>query len=276
MQKVLLLSQLGEVADCMDKAVIDYIDEGQIETFESFESFDIIAFDWFDTGGIENVTAKILIYIDENDLFVFCENETAQRNADAAFKVAAANERALYDFFVRLLKNDMDNLEALETRISDTEDAVITGRRENYIKRIIDYRKTLLRQKLYYQQLGTIFEYLIENDNGLLSKERLRYFVILNNRVNRFLAALINLKDAVAHVQEAYQAQIDIEQNKLMKVFTVVTSIFMPLTLLVGWYGMNFDMPEFRWKYGYLSVGILSIVICIALAVFFRKKRWLK
>ncbi len=276
MQKVLLLNQLGEVADCMDKAVIDYINEGQIKTFESFEKFNIIAFDWLDTGSAENITSQILIYIDGNDIFFFCENYTSLEKVNAAFKPAETNERVLYNFFIRLLKDDTEMFEALETRISDTEDAIIMGRRENFIKRIIDYRKTLLELKLYYQQLSTIFEYLIENDNNLLSKESLRFFVILSNRVNRFLAALVNLKDAIGHTQEAYQAQIDIEQNKLMKIFTVVTSIFMPLTLLVGWYGMNFDMPEFHWRYGYLSVCILSVIICIVLTIFFRKKRWLK
>ena len=76
-------------------------------------------------------------------------------------------------------------------------------------------------------------------------------------------------------MREAYQSQIDIEQNELMKLFTVVTVIFQPLTLLVGWYGMNFSgMPELAWKYGYPVFIIVSAVIVLILILYFKKKKW--
>ena len=60
-----------------------------------------------------------------------------------------------------------------------------------------------------------------------------------------------------------------------MKVLTVVTTIFMPLTLIVGWYGMNFSgMPELEWKHGYLGVIILSLVVVIGEIIFFKWKKW--
>lgn len=60
-------------------------------------------------------------------------------------------------------------------------------------------------------------------------------------------------------MREAYQSQLEIQQNDLMKVFTVVTTVFLPLNLITGWYGMNFgDMPELSWHYGYGSI----IVVC--------------
>jgi magnesium transporter len=59
-----------------------------------------------------------------------------------------------------------------------------------------------------------------------------------------------------------------------MKVFTVITTIFMPLTLIVGWYGMNFKyMPELNWKYGYLTVIIASILVVSGCIFFFKKKK---
>ena len=52
-------------------------------------------------------------------------------------------------------------------------------------------------------------------------------------------------------MREAYQAQLDYEQNQLMKAFTVLTAIFLPLSLIARWYGMNFSMPEYQWALGY-------------------------
>jgi magnesium transporter len=84
----------------------------------------------------------------------------------------------------------------------------------------------------------------------------------------------MDLRDFVTHVREAYQAKIDIEQNQIMKIFTVITAVFLPLTLIVGWYGMNFQMPEFKWRFGYLYVMVLSAVVCVVCFYLFRKRKW--
>lgn len=77
-------------------------------------------------------------------------------------------------------------------------------------------------------------------------------------------------------MREAYQSQIDIEQNSLMKFFTLITAIFLPLTLMVGWYGMNFkNMPELASRYGYPVFIVVSILVSIFLIRYFKKKKWL-
>ena len=77
-------------------------------------------------------------------------------------------------------------------------------------------------------------------------------------------------------MREACQTQIDIEQNKLMKYFTVIATIFLPLNLIAGWYGMNFrNMPELGWRFGYLGVFVISAAIAAILILWFRKKKWL-
>lgn len=68
---------------------------------------------------------------------------------------------------------------------------------------------------------------------------------------------------------------MDMEQNKLMKVFTVVTSVFLPLSLIVGWYGMNFkNMPELSWPFGYGLVAICCAVVTIVMLLVFKRKKW--
>ena len=71
-------------------------------------------------------------------------------------------------------------------------------------------------------------------------------------------------------------AALDYNANLIMKVFTVVTTVFLPLTLIVGWYGMNFKyMPELTSQYGYPAVIILSILVVVLSLLFFKKKRLL-
>ena len=134
----------------------------------------------------------------------------------------------------------------------------------------------LRRLKRYYEQLDSIFDELAENDNSLLGKQNTRRFANLGNRMERYLNAVQSLRESVAQLREAYQSQLSIQQNDLMKIFTVVTAVFLPLTLLVGWYGMNFvGMPELHWKYGYPAVILVSVGIVAALVIYFKKKKWL-
>ncbi|HEX3031943.1 MAG TPA: CorA family divalent cation transporter, partial [Bacillota bacterium] len=82
------------------------------------------------------------------------------------------------------------------------------------------------------------------------------------------------LRDYATQVREAFEAERDIKANDLMKIFTVVTSIFLPLSLVVGWYGMNFKyMPEYSWKYGYAYlIGLNAAIVLFMLGLFIRKK----
>ena len=146
---------------------------------------------------------------------------------------------------------------------------------DDYIHKIIAYRKALLRLKRYYEQLDAIFDNLILNENGMLTPDGLSHFRILASRTSRYLENVVNLRDYVTQMREAYQSQIDIEQNNLMRLFTVITAIFLPLTLMVGWYGMNFkNMPEMDWVYAYpVFIGV-SVIICVSMLIYFKKKKW--
>lgn len=274
MQSVIYTEKIGEVASRVDRAVIDYIFDGQIQTFESFETFDVIAFDWYDPGDLSAKPAKVMLYLDEDDIFCLCGDETAHRRASRIFDAAESNERVLYRFFCRLIRDDAGIIAGLEDDIAELEDAVLTDPQGVYTDDIIAMRKQLLRLRKYYEQLVTIFEELHENENNLLSVGALREISILRARASRLLGSVVHLSEYVTQVREAYQAQIDIAQNDLMKFFTVITSLFLPLTLIVGWYGMNFEMPELRWQYGYGFVILLCLALGAALFIYFKRKKY--
>ena len=85
-----------------------------------------------------------------------------------------------------------------------------------------------------------------------------------------------SLSEYTTQIRDLNQAQIDIKQNKIMTILTVITSIFMPLTLIAGWYGMNFVyMPEFQSPIAYPVVIAVSVLIVIVSLIFFKKKKWL-
>ena len=83
------------------------------------------------------------------------------------------------------------------------------------------------------------------------------------------------LRENVLQIRELYQSMQDAHQNKIMAVITIVTTIFLPLTLITGWYGMNFVyMPELQWRYGYFAVIMISLIIVIVEIIYFKKKKF--
>ncbi|HPE38587.1 MAG TPA: CorA family divalent cation transporter [Bacillota bacterium] len=274
MQKVIYTNQIQEYSKYIDQAVIDYIAEGQTETYESFDSFHLIAFDWYDIEDNTVPPTQILIYFDKDVLFFMCENETTYRIVTKNFSTDPSNEHSLYLFFRNLFKGGIAQLERIEGVVSLLDDDVMDGTEDGLREKLISLRKDILRAKKYYQQLRLLFEDICDNDNNLFTKDGLTDFEILRNRAVRLSTQAMELKDYIFQVFGSYQTQIGLEQNNLMKIFTLVTSIFMPLTLIAGWYGMNLQMPEFKWKYGYIFVAGISVLVCIIWILIFKKKKW--
>ncbi|MDE6889425.1 MAG: magnesium transporter [Eubacterium sp.] len=275
MQKVLNIEEAEEYTEYMDDRVVRYIRDGRTETFESYQKYTLFVFPFYDIRQPGMASKQIMVYMDHEDLLLLCEGQRGFERVRSLFEKGVTNECALWGFFQNLLKNDMDNLEDLECEVAEAEMAAMVRFQNDYIRKIIAYRKELLRLKRYYEQLDTIMDSLILNENKLLSQDGIQHFTILANRTTRYLQNVLNLRDYVTQMREAYQSQIDIEQNNLMRLFTVITTVFQPLTLMVGWYGMNFSgMPEMDWTYAYPVFIGASALVCVSLLAFFKKKRW--
>lgn len=277
MIKFLLETQLEQISPYMDAQLLSYIQNGQVNKYECLRKTSLISFDWYDIHDVKSTPLRIVICFTRENIFFICEGEVCLSHVVSLIGKERSDDRALHVFFSELIKDDIDYLEELEESITENEDQVISNYKSykrEYAGEIIALRRELLKLKRYYEQLNNIFEGLMENENKLISEENLRYFRILDSKIDRLFAHVLNLRDYVTQVREAYQAQVDIEQNSLMRIFTVVTSIFMPLTLLVGWYGMNLKMPEFNWDYGYHLVIGMSIAVVAVLIVIFKRKKW--
>ncbi|MGI6766183.1 MAG: CorA family divalent cation transporter [Lentihominibacter sp.] len=275
MQSALLFSKIDTITDLIEPKVTEYISTKQTFTFESFEKSNILAFEWKDIKEQQKKPQKVLIYMDRDNLFFFSESNECLDNISELLPEGLSNEKALYAFFVNLFQGDINYLENFETEITEAEDSAITNSKQDYSGRIISYRKELLSLKRYYEQLDLILDNLCANDNKIFTPDGERHMEIIKGRVHRYLYYVLNLRDYVTQMREAYQAQIDIEQNQIMKIFTVITAIFLPLNLIVGWYGMNFkNMPELAWYFGYLYVVILSSIVVVIMFAIFKKKKW--
>ena len=185
-------------------------------------------------------------------------------------------ERFLYDLLEMTISQDLTLLENSEHRLNLIEEAILRGEVETYPKEMNDIRGDLLDLRVHYEQLIDLGQELEENENGFFQEENLRYFHMFTERVLRLREMVNGQREYVMQLRDLMQSQLDVRQNRIMTVLTVITSIFLPLTLIAGWYGMNFRyMPELEWKYSYPVVILFSIVIVVICLVWFRRKKWM-
>ena len=185
-------------------------------------------------------------------------------------------ERFLYDLLELTISQDLALLEKSEHRLNLIEERILRGEIEAYPQEMNDIRGDLLDLRVHYEQLIDLSQELEENENGFFAEENLRYFHMFTDRVMRLQDLVTGQREYVMQLRDLLQSQLDVKQNRIMTLLTVITSIFLPLTLIAGWYGMNFRyMPELEWPWSYPAVILLSVVIVIVCLVWFKKKKWM-
>ncbi len=185
-------------------------------------------------------------------------------------------ERFLYDFLECLIDDDLLVLEKYEADMEKIEQDILDAKFDDVMEHLTHIRNELRNFRIHYEELIDIGEKLQENENEIFKQDNIRYFQLFEERVDRRQNLVSGLRDYTSQIRDLYQSQLDVQQNQTMTYLTIVTTIFLPLTLIVGWYGMNFKyMPELTQEWGYPGVIILSVLIVIASLIFFKKRKLL-
>ena len=174
-----------------------------------------------------------------------------------------------------LIRDDLPYIQQLESRLTVLEQAVLDNDTGRFLHRMSVLRKELNRTNRYYAQLSDFASSLMEDAEEQLSghsKKRLNHFL---RKVENLRGETRMLHEYATQISSEYQAQVDIAQNRVMKVLTIVTAIFLPLSLIAGWYGMNFEsMPLLHWRWGYVTVAAVSALVVALLIWYFKRKKW--
>lgn len=180
-------------------------------------------------------------------------------------------ERFLYNYISEFISRDLELLVVYERQLLRMEEDVSQEHIAGFQSKLMPLRRELLNLRSYYDEIMDLTKEMEENENGFFLKKHLKYFGTLTDRADRLMSRTSHLLEYAQQVKEAYQAQIDSRQNSNMQFLTVISTIFFPLTLITGWYGMNFrDMPGL--EDGYPFVVVLSIIVIAGCIFIFKKK----
>ena len=221
------------------------------------------------------IKKNLIIVVDVEDY----DGSTKEVFLKTVMRFTAENatlEKVIYSFIDALIANDFKFIEDKGNEITALEENVLKGNTDDSFNMdLLTLKKEFLTLHNYYEQLLDITDAIEENENSIFDGSDLRYISNLGLRITRLREDVDTLSSSVTHLQDAYSSYLDLRLNHTMKFFTVITSIFFPLTVIVGWYGMNFrSMPEFNWKYGYVYVIALSVTVLLLLTVIGKRKKW--
>ncbi len=231
-------------------------------------------------GSLADPPSLFAFYLDSHLLIFVDEGGTAEaaleRIMDMGVLAASSTAHCLYIFFKELLVDDLSFLGEFEDRMEAIEEQMLdvsSGIRTNTI---MEYRRQSMRFGVYYQEIATMASVLSDNENKLMDKRESLAFDHIEHLADRLARRSETLKEYSLQLHELHQTRIDLKQNSTMQIFTIVTVLFAPLTLVTGWFGMNLQMlPGLDWPFMWATLIIAALICTSALLVFFRWKRWL-
>ena len=175
-----------------------------------------------------------------------------------------------------ILDNHFLVLDSLQEQVEELEDRIIEGDQKTTRQKIHFLKKEIVKLHRHLAPLREALYRMSRAESKFIEKKNIIYFRDLVEMVSQLLDRVENLREYINGLQDLLNAEISNRMNEVMKVLTVITTLFVPLSFLTGLYGMNFEnMPELRAANGYFYLLAAMSIIVISLLVYFRRKKWL-
>ncbi len=181
---------------------------------------------------------------------------------------------AIVDNYFAVLERIAERVEMLERRL-------VRNPRPESLQSIYDIKRMLIDLRRSVWPLREALAAFERSDSELIHAHTRPYLRDLYEHVIQVMDSIESLRETVTSLLDVYLTSINNRTNEVMKVLTIIATIFIPLTFLAGVYGMNFDknagplnMPELHWRYGYMAFWAICVVTVVGLIWFFRRRRW--
>lgn len=259
--------------------VSDCLQPGHLPKFERMEKYSFIIFRIYtenelpEADTVQELTNKIAIFL--ADGFVLTIHRTKQTLFDglkeAVVQQKCGNSHELLNLLISACLNTYDSpLQKLSKSVDYFEEVVFLRPKQipllkglYYLKRKID----LLKQMLILSH--DIIEQVDAKDGNVNTRDTRDLYIKYNNMFG-------SLSENIHQLLNIYFSASSQRTNETMRILTIFSVFFMPLTFIVGIYGMNFQfMPELKWKYGYPASLLLMVIITVLIFIWFKRKRWL-
>lgn len=280
-----MISELGELFNIHAILLEDMLDTGQRPKFAETDDLLVVILKVlnYDEKSKKLSSEQISMILDDSFLITLQEEEGSYFD-HIRERIRKGNGRArrkkadylTYLLLDTIVDNYLLNIEILGSIIEKTESRIFASKPQKGLMEEVYKHKTeinFLRKNI--RPVKEIVHHLIENESGFIADDNLKYFRDLNDLVMQASETIEIYQMMLNDQLNIYHASLDSKANEIMKVLTIFSAFFIPLSFVAGVYGMNFDnLPELHFKYGYLYFWLVILTITLSLVFYFRKRRW--
>lgn len=229
------------------------------------------------------VTEQVSLILGSNYVLSFLEREVdifaPIRERIRSGKGRIRKMKADYLFYA-LLDSIVDNyfavLENLGEKIEFLDEKLVTNPTSETLQAIHNLKSNMLFLRKSVWPLREVISGLERGESPLINESTGIYLRDVYDHTIQVIDTTETYRDMISGMIDIYLSSISNRVNEVMKVLTIIATIFIPLTFIVGLYGMNFKyMPELEWRWGYPAVLLIMLAIGIIMGIFFRRKKWL-
>ena len=265
-------------------AAEDTLSPNTLPKYDAFPGYDFFIFRAVDVNLTEHgsETYKLAAFLSRN--FLITVHRDALQAADDVCNRLPSDARLLGNGPDFLLYNIVDQmvdahfplLEQIEEVVDNLQDSIFKNARPSHLDELLHLKRdvnVLRRQSMPQREL---LNQISRGDAQFIQRQHLIYFRDLYDHMFRISETIDVERDLMAGTMEAYLSVVANRTNEIMKVLTILSTIMLPLTLIAGVYGMNFQhMPELHWRYGYPFALILMAATTTVLLIWFRRRGWI-
>jgi magnesium transporter len=265
------------VADCISKN----IHPPKIDDFEDYLFIIVHGINYHIESEVVETT-ELALFLGKN--YVVTSHDVPMRSVSSMLDGIRKDGRPMrrgvdflaHDLIDALVDNIMPVIDDMDEKNEQLEaEALHEPRRETLIS-IMQLKRSVLALTRVILPQREIMNGLSRGDYPFIGERAQIYYRNIYDHLVRIEMLTLGLRDMAESVLSTYLSSVSNRMNEVMKMLTLIATIFIPLTFIAGIYGMNFaNMPELEWKYGYFTILTVMAVIGISLAVYFKRKRWL-
>lgn len=281
-----IVEQLGLAFNIHPLVLEDVVNTSQRPKFEEYNTGNFIVIEAFkfNKTTFRFKSEQVSIFFGKNFLISFQEDaeelftNVNHHIAESKGKIRQKKADYLaYSLLDMVVDEYIDVLESIEDITTDLEIEITHNPKPALKSAIYQLKRELLGFRKSINSLREAIIKMIRNESDFVTSDGMDFYLRdLLDHVTHILERTENYRDTLSELQNLYLAEIGYKANGVVQILTIVSSIFIPLTFIVGVYGMNFEnMPELKWTYGYYAVWGVMICIAIALLLYFHRKRWI-
>ena len=285
LHEIEVIQQVGECEGLHPLVLEDILNTDQRPKLEDFGEYLYIVLKMLRKGeGADIATEQVSLILGVNFVISFQEGIKGDvfdpireriRNGKGKLRSMGADYLA-YSLMDAIVDNYFVVLEATEERIEQLEEEVMVSPSAETVRKLHKLKRDMIFLRKAVWPLREVLSAMTRRESKLISDQVALYLRDVYDHVIQVMDIVEASRDILSGMLDIYLSSMSNRLNEVMKFLTVIGTIFMPLTFLVGVYGMNFEyLPELEWHYGYYAVWIFMVALSAAMILYFKRKRWL-